>query len=136
MMNVRLVYYSLATRDMSLLDVQQILDVARPNNDSLHICGMLCYEQRYFLQALEGERADVNELYLSIAEDARHDEVVIISYQEIDEPMFNEWQMGFAPASDHFYSLLSELGQNSFDPSELTAEQALKLLQRLSESPE
>jgi len=135
-MNVRLVYFSVATRDMSLLDVQQILDVARPNNDSLHICGMLCYEQRYFLQALEGERSEVNELYLSIAEDARHDEVVIISYEEIDQPMFTEWQMGFAPASDHFYSLLSELGQNQFEPSELTAKQAITFLQRLSQSSE
>tara|TARA_B100001109_G_scaffold255904_1_gene263096 strand:+ start:26876 stop:27241 length:366 start_codon:yes stop_codon:yes gene_type:complete len=120
---------------MSLLDVQQILDVARPNNDSLHICGMLCYEQRYFLQALEGEREAVNELYLSIADDARHDEIVIISYDVIEQPVFTEWQMGFAPASDHFYRLLSELGQNRFDPSALTQQQALTLLQRLSENP-
>ena len=134
-MLVRLVYYSVATRDMSLLDVQQILDVARPNNDSLHICGMLCYEQRYFLQALEGEREAVNELYLSIADDARHDEIVIISYDVIEQPVFTEWQMRFAPASDHFYRLLSELGQNRFDPSALTQQQALTLLQRLSENP-
>lgn len=135
-MKIRLVYYSVATRDMSLLDVQQILDVARPNNDSLQICGMLCYEQRYFLQALEGEREAVNELYLSIAEDSRHDEVTIISYEEVEQPLFTQWQMGFAPASDHFYSLLSELGQNTFDPSALSSEQALTLLKRMSEAGE
>ena len=131
-MNVRLVYYSLATRDMSLLDVQQILDVARPNNDSLHICGMLCYEQRYFLQALEGERSAVNELYLDIADDPRHDEITIISYEEITAPIFKQWKMGYAGGSAEFTKLLKEMGQTEFLPETMSPRQAFQFLQHLA----
>lgn len=132
-MLVRLVYFSRSTRDMTLLDIQKILEVARDNNNALQICGMLCYEQRYFLQALEGERDVVNELYLDIAGDPRHDEVTIISYNEVEDRWFGAWNMGFAPASDDFYALLSELGKNEFRPADFTPEQAFSLLMKLSE---
>lgn len=132
-MLVRLVYYSVATRDMSLLDIQSILEVARAHNRSINVCGMLCYEQKYFLQVLEGDREDVNELYLEIADDPRHDQVVIISYDVITAPLFPDWNMGFAPASDHFYRLLNELGKNEFLPQDFTAEQALSFLKGLSD---
>lgn len=131
-MLVRLIYFSRSTRDMTLLDIQKILEVARDNNNSLQVCGMLCYEQRYFLQALEGERDVVNELYLDIAGDPRHDEVTIISYNEVDDRRFSAWDMGFAPASDDFYALLSELGNNEFMPADFTPDQAFSLLLKMS----
>ena len=46
---VRLVYYSHASREMSLSDLKSILDTARRNNQAEGICGMLSYEQQYFL---------------------------------------------------------------------------------------
>ena len=133
MANIRLIYFSRATRDMSLQDIQDILGTARENNGNLNICGMLCYEQQYFLQALEGDREAVNELYLDIADDPRHDEAVIIAYEEITAPSFKEWNMGFAPASDHFYTLLNEVGMNTFLPAQLTASQATNFLLKLSQ---
>lgn len=129
---VRLVYYSHASREMSLSDLKSILEVARSNNQSLGVCGMLSYDQRYFLQALEGERSVVNELYLDIADDPRHDEITIISYQEITTPIFNEWKMGYAGSSAEFTRLLSDMGQSDFLPDEMTAEQSVSFLQHLS----
>ncbi len=93
---------------------------------------MLCYDQRYFLQALEGEREAVNELYLDIADDPRHDEVVIISYQETEAPVFPEWQMGYAGSSAEFADSLQELGQSSFSPDEMSGEQAYSFLVKMS----
>lgn len=129
---VRLVYYSRATRDMSLSDLRDILQTARGNNDELSVCGMLCYENRYFLQALEGERETVNELYLDISDDPRHDEVTIISYTERDTPTFGQWKMGYAAGSDAFFKLLSENGQSQFDPSEMTQDQAETFLAQMA----
>lgn len=129
---IRLVYYSRASREMSLSDLKSILEVARSNNDSLEICGMLSYDQQYFLQALEGERSAVNELYLDIADDPRHDEINIISYEYIDAPCFKQWQMGYAGSSAEFTRLLSDLGQSEFLPDEMTPQQALSFLQHLS----
>lgn len=129
---VRLLYYSRASKEMSLADLKDILGTARENNDSIDVSGMLCYDKRYFLQALEGERETVNELYLDISDDARHDEVVIISYKEVPELVFPQWQMGYAGSSAQFTELLKELGQANFLPSEMTEDQAFDFLQRMS----
>lgn len=129
---VRLVYYSRASREMSLSDLKDILGTARDNNDTIDVCGMLCYDQLYFLQALEGDRETVNELYLDIADDPRHDDVVIISYNEITEQIFPKWQMGYAGSSAQFTQLLKDLGQVTFSPVDMTTEQAFTFLQQMS----
>lgn len=129
---VRLVYFSRASREMSLADLKSILQVARDNNNDLQVCGMLAYEKQYFIQALEGERSVVNELYLDIADDPRHDEITIISYSLITEPCFEQWKMGYAGSSAEFHKLLAELGQHEFKPDKMTAEQAEQFLQRLA----
>jgi len=129
---VRLLYYSRASREMSLSDLKDILGTARDNNSSIDVCGMLCYDQLYFLQALEGDRETVNELYLDIADDPRHDDVVIISYEEVTEQVFPQWQMGYAGSSAQFSQLLQELGQTTFSPIDMTKEQAFSFLQKMS----
>lgn len=129
---VRLVYYSHASREMSLSDLKSILDTARRNNQAEGICGMLSYEQQYFLQALECERSAVNELYLDIADDPRHDEITIISYEEITAPIFKQWKMGYAGGSAEFTKLLKEMGQTEFLPETMSPRQAFQFLQHLA----
>lgn len=129
---VRLVYYSRASREMSLSDLKDILGTARDNNDSIDVCGMLCYDQLYFLQALEGDRETVNELYLDIADDPRHDDVVIISYEDISEQVFPQWQMGYAGSSAQFAKILKDLGQVTFSPVDMSADMAYKFLHQMS----
>lgn len=129
---VRLLYYSRASREMSLSDLKDILGTARDNNNSIDVCGMLCYDKRYFLQALEGEREAVNELYLDIADDPRHDDIVIISYDEVNENVFPQWQMGYAGSSAQFTALLNELNQVDFTPADMTADQAFRFLNVMS----
>lgn len=129
---VRLVYYSRASREMSLSDLKGILGTARDNNDSIDVCGMLCYDKQYFLQVLEGEREAVNELYLDIADDPRHDDIIIISYDEITEQVFPHWKMGYASSSAQFLALLKELKQTDFTPADMSAAQAFTFLQTMS----
>ena len=129
---VRLLYYSRASREMSLSDLKDILGTARDNNSSVDVCGMLCYDKRYFLQALEGDRETVNELYLDIADDPRHDDIVIISYEEVNEQIFPQWQMGYAGSSAGFSALLKELGQSDFSPRDMTQMQAFNFLKKMA----
>ena len=131
-MTIRLVYYSRALRDMSLQDIQDILTIARENNADQDICGMLCYESNWFLQALEGDREVVNELFLEIADDVRHDDVVIISYQYIDECIFPNWHMGYSANSGAVSDMLTSFGLSSFTPEKLQPDQALEFLQTMS----
>lgn len=131
-MPIRLIYYSRALNKMSLQDIQNILTSARTNNSDQGVCGMLCYESNWFLQTLEGERDTVNEIFLEIADDVRHDDVVIISYEYIEECIFPNWHMGYAANSGTVADLLKSFGHSKFEPENLTPEQALMFLQTMS----
>ncbi len=132
MSQIRLLYYSRALQDMSLGDISNILQTARSNNQSKDICGMLCYESRWFLQVLEGEREVVNELFLEIADDPRHDDVVIISYDYVDTREFQSWQMGYAGSAGNFSELLQEFGLSKFSPDEMSPAQGFEFLKMMS----
>ncbi|MEM7217234.1 MAG: BLUF domain-containing protein [Pseudomonadota bacterium] len=132
-MQIRLTYFSKAVRDMSLQDIQDILGTARSNNADLEVCGMLCYESRWFLQTLEGDRDDVNELFLEIADDPRHDDVVISSYEYVDQRQFPDWHMGYAASSGAVNAMLLEFGMESFDPPAMTADQSVAFLSAMSQ---
>ena len=93
---------------------------------------MLCYESRWFLQALEGDRDTVNELFLEIADDARHDDVVIISYDYVDKAVFPDWHMGYAANSGAVSKQLQEFGLSQFNPEQLSPAQAIQFLLTMS----
>jgi hypothetical protein len=132
-MLVRLTYYSRALRAMSLADISDILKTARHNNAELGVCGMLSYASDWFLQALEGPREVVNELFLEIADDPRHQDVIIVSYEEITEPLFADWQMGYVSDAGEVARLLVSLGLERFDPPVMSPAQALAFLRALGE---
>jgi len=93
-MLVRLLYASRATGALSATTMDAILEQSRRNNPRLGITGMLCMSDDVFIQVLEGGRDAVNELYKTIATDARHTNVRILVYEEITERRFGHWTMG------------------------------------------
>lgn len=129
---VRLIYYSSAVSGLALTDVKDILTTARENNQRIDVCGMLCYDNQFFLQALEGDNKIVSELFVSIAEDPRHDEVVIVNFEHIEQGNFTNWQMGYAGSNPLLTNLLNKLKQPVFDPSLLSPNQCLAILTTLS----
>src|SRR5512137_2000370 len=93
-MLVRLLYASRATRPITPAAHESILDQSRAHNPKLGITGVLCYSDDVFIQVLEGGRDEVCELYNTIARDRRHQEVRILSFEEIRERRFGAWTMG------------------------------------------
>lgn len=93
-MLVRLLYASRATDQIDQDGLLSILRQSKRHNPGLGITGVLCFSGGVFLQALEGGRAAVNQLYLKIANDPRHHDVVLLSYEEIGERRFAGWSMG------------------------------------------
>ena len=93
-MLVRLMYASRAVPAVDAEELHSLLRQCRINNPKLGITGVLCFADRIFLQALEGSRSAVNRVYQRIANDARHHDVELLSYQEIDERRFAGWAMG------------------------------------------
>ncbi|MBL8162732.1 MAG: BLUF domain-containing protein [Anaerolineae bacterium] len=92
---ISLVYVSFESRRMTSEDLQSILNKARTFNSEHQITGMLLYRTGYFIQALEGEEADVMALYEKIARDDRHRHVLMIYKGPIEQRAFGNWTMGF-----------------------------------------
>ena len=92
-MLVRLLYASRAV-DTSAQAIEAILTQSRQHNPGSGITGVLCYGGGVFLQAIEGGRSAVSELYGHIQRDPRHKNVELLHYEEIAERRFGGWTMG------------------------------------------
>ena len=93
-MLVRLMYASRTSEAFKAEGLSAILKKSTTNNPSVGVTGVLCFSGEVFLQVLEGGRSQVSALYNRIAGDPRHRDVVMLSYEEIDERSFAGWAMG------------------------------------------
>ena len=93
-MLVRLMYASRAVPAVDQEELIAILKKSKANNAKSGVTGALCFSEGVFIQALEGGRTAVSKLYNRIAADARHTDVVLLNYDEIEERRFSGWSMG------------------------------------------
>jgi len=131
-MLVRLLYASRAVDRISQEELLKILSQSRANNPLMGITGILCSSGLIFLQCLEGGRMEVNALYNEIAADPRHNDVVILSYQEISERNFANWSMGLVDLEQVNPSLLLKYSETAtLDPYGVPGAASMALLQEL-----
>jgi hypothetical protein len=131
---VRLIYASRFSKGIGPNDIQDILSISRKNNEEKGITGVLCYDPDFFLQCLEGERAEVNTLYGHIVRDQRHKDVDLLEYSDIEEPLFKNWSMAYVRIDELTEPILAKYGTNSkFDPYELSAHQVLSFIKEIAE---
>ncbi len=74
----------------STLSIAQIVGVSDRNNRRDRVSGCLMFHQGHILQALEGERADLDRLMRRIIADPRHTSVRILSDMPIAERRLEE----------------------------------------------
>ena len=130
-MLVRLLYASRAT-DSSCAATDAILAQSRSHNPAAGITGILCYGGGIFLQALEGGRNPVSELYGHIQKDARHKDVVLLHYEEISERCFGGWTMGQVNMAKLNTSILLKYSETpELDPYAVSGKMSLALLEEL-----
>ena len=91
----RILYISTARSLLAAEELEEILRTSRKNNARVGVTGLLVVGGRRFLQALEGERALVQETYERIRLDPRHFAFVTLSDQEISQREFANWFMGY-----------------------------------------
>lgn len=96
----RLVYVSSAKSLFSKEALHQLLEQSRRRNADDHITGLLLYKDGNFLQLLEGEEAQVRQLYQRIEADPRHGGSIVMIDGEVPERLFQDWSMGFRNLSD------------------------------------
>ena len=130
-MLVRLLYASRAV-DSSADAIDAILSQSRQSNPLCGITGILCYGGGIFLQAIEGGRMAVSDLYGHIQKDARHKDVVLLHYEEISERRFGGWTMGQVNMSRINVSILLKYAEKpELDPYSVSGKVSLALLEEL-----
>jgi hypothetical protein len=122
--NVRLLYVSRAVGPQTTTMTTSILSHAQANNQAQGITGVLCQGQGFFFQVIEGERSQVNTLYRRICADARHQDVDLLHYEEINERRFGQWSMALIHLSVD--DPMVRLQHPDFDPYSATGAQVMK----------
>ena len=92
---IHLIYISSATRNLTEMDLLDLLHQARDRNKRQNVTGMLLFKEGAFLQVLEGAADDVDEIYSSILRDDRNAGNYLVEREEIAERNFSQWSMGF-----------------------------------------
>ncbi len=94
MKRCRLIYRSKVKIDFPRKPVlEELVSKAKEHNKKKSIFGILLITGDQFLQVLEGPVRYVNQLYNRIIQDDRHEDVELISYEQIDSPYFYDWSM-------------------------------------------
>ena len=130
-MLVRLLYASRAV-DTSPAAIESILAQSRQHNPVSGITGILCYGGGIFLQAIEGGRMPVSDLYGHIQKDPRHKDVMLLHYEEIPERRFGGWTMGQVNLSKLNHSILLKYSERAeLDPYSVSGKVSYALLEEL-----
>lgn len=130
-MLVRLLYASRAL-DTRPEAINAILTQSREYNPTCGITGILCYGGGIFLQAIEGGRMAVSELYAHIQKDERHKDVALLHYEEISERRFSGWTMGQVNLLKLNHSILLKYSEKpELDPYAVSGKVSMALLEEL-----
>jgi hypothetical protein len=91
----QLTYISKESTAMVAKDLDKILVESRTTNTIKNITGCLVYYNQEFIQILEGEKNDVQELYEKIKVDNRHQSVKTLWEGKVSKRYFSDWNMAF-----------------------------------------
>ncbi|MDH4060817.1 MAG: BLUF domain-containing protein [Aquincola sp.] len=131
-MLVRLMYTSRAVPAVDQEELIAILKKSKANNARSGVTGALCFSEGIFIQVLEGGRNAVSKLYNRIAADSRHADVVLLSYDEIEERRFAGWSMGQVNMSRLNPALLLKYSECAkLDPYSVSGKVSLALFEEL-----
>jgi len=90
-----IVYVSSASRSFDERKLLPMLKSFRENNARANITGLLLYKGGNFMQAIEGPKERVHELFEKIRQDPRHTGVYKLLERPIIKREFSNFSMGF-----------------------------------------
>ena len=125
----RVVYVSEKT-DVSDTTLKDIIACSKKNNPEENVTGCLLSGSNSFLQLLEGPTEFIDTLYSKISRDNRHENVITLCDEKINERLFLSWSMKLAPFENMEWS---NENFNSGNFLNITSEEALNMFVRLNE---
>lgn len=112
----QILYISTAATGLRTGEADTILATSQRNNTRDGITGLLYFDGKRFLQALEGDSMALEQTLTRIERDARHRAIVILSDREVAEREFGDWSMAYrAPGTDadRFVQRVESLVENA-----------------------
>jgi hypothetical protein len=128
-MLVRLLYVSQPVGPITTTVTTLILEQSNIYNKKENITGVLCQGSGLWMQVLEGERHQVNVLYARIMASRHHNNVELLSMEEITQRQFGKWSMALVHLSKD--DPMVQMAHPEFDPYSATAKDAIALLDAL-----
>ncbi|MEP6263061.1 MAG: BLUF domain-containing protein [Gillisia sp.] len=109
-MNYAICYVSTANKSLEPTQVTEILDQTEARNNQIGIRGFLIYSEGNFFEVLEGEEQMIKELFLTIKDDHRHKNIIIIFEKICDKELFEkeDAEVGFISQSTEFRKIKLE----------------------------
>ncbi|MGE5667128.1 MAG: BLUF domain-containing protein [Betaproteobacteria bacterium] len=96
----RLAWSSVPSASLSAAHLGEIVAPSRRNNELNHISGRLLFTGAHFLGVLEGDERDLAKLWLSMARDERHRDLIRIGDALCGKRWFPEWTMAYLDHAD------------------------------------
>lgn len=127
-----LTYISRANENLSTKDLNNLLQQAEQNNRERGITGVLMFDNRYFMQTVEGSRTQINHLLSRLIADTRHYDVQLVDSREIPFRSWANWSLNFVTQSKVQNEVLLKYAIGAeFDPYLLNGESILNMMHEL-----
>ena len=82
------------TNPLSIGEIHKIGAISSQNNQQMNITGLLVYFEKLFFQIIEGNDPQVDQLFIKIGKDPRHEDIVRLKTDyDIDQRLFPTWSM-------------------------------------------
>lgn len=132
---VRLLYHSRRRYDPLRSRAEQVADViaiSAANNQRDDITGGLVYDDKWFVQVLEGPDPVISRAFERILRDPRHSDVALVNMQPIAMRRFGAWWMADAGYGADTAALFRHYAESpTFDPQFMLSERLLEMVDAL-----
>ena len=131
-MLTRLLYVSKPVGPITTFVTSSILEVCSVNNKKAEITGVLCQGSGIYMQVIEGQRSAINALYSRIISDKRHNQIELLSFEEVDQRRYGQWSMALVQLS--IDDPMVQLAHPEFDPYSASSKDAIRIIDELIKS--
>ncbi len=131
-MLTRLLYVSKPVGPITTFVTSSILEVCSVNNKKAEITGVLCQGSGIYLQVIEGKRSAINALYSRIISDKRHNQIELLSFEEVGQRRYGQWSMALVQLS--IDDPMVQLAHPEFDPYSASSKDAFRIIDELIKS--
>lgn len=74
-------------------ELKKIFETCTKNNVTKDVTGVLLHEGGYFVQLLEGDKENLDDVMSRVADDRRHTDIIVFVDEPIDQRQFPNWAM-------------------------------------------